>query len=311
MNRGYAGYYKSFYLRSSYEYAYAVYLDHFFITWSYEDQVFRIDGENYKPDFFFYDQSGNLEKIVEIKSRDKNALEKAKERLKSIEQQVQIKTELVSYEELLIIYKNMPVSLNSIITKWIASDKTTIHKAASGELNSHYGLKHSEETKKKIGEHTKSLWNTNSETKKRMIEGLRKSGLSQRGKIKTLRESRYCSLCSHEFIVMKTSARIYCSRECSGKVAIKLATDEYVNKRKIIHSEIKGYINQWTMENKDIVLATPFNKINSTIKPMTDEILRRYNVKDFRVISSAIFGVDQGRKELLKYMKKLCNENVC
>ena len=83
MNRGYAGYYKNFYLRSSYEYAYAVYLDYFSITWSYEDQFFSIDGKNYKPDFFFYDQYGNLEKIVEIKSRDKNALRKGKRTIKN------------------------------------------------------------------------------------------------------------------------------------------------------------------------------------------------------------------------------------
>ena len=83
MNRGYAGFYRSFYLRSSYEYAYAVYLDYFSIPWSYEDQVFNIDGKNYKPDFFFYDQYGNLEKIVEIKSRNKKAKEKAVRSIKN------------------------------------------------------------------------------------------------------------------------------------------------------------------------------------------------------------------------------------
>lgn len=62
MNRGYAGFYKGFYLRSSYEYAYAVYLDQMFIPWSYEDQVFDIEGKSYKPDFFFYDQFGKLKK---------------------------------------------------------------------------------------------------------------------------------------------------------------------------------------------------------------------------------------------------------
>lgn len=82
-------------------------------------------------------------------------------------------------------------------------------------------------------------------------------------------------------------------------------------KRKNIHSEIKKYVIQWSLENKEIVLSTPFNKINSTIKPMTEEILYRFDVKDFRVISRAVFGIDKGRKELLKYMKRLCSENVC
>ncbi|MBD7983176.1 restriction endonuclease [Sporosarcina sp. Sa2YVA2] len=311
MNRGYGGFYKGFYLRSSYEYAYAVYLDHYSIPWSYEDQVFNIDGKSYKPDFFFYNQYGNLEKIVEIKSRNKKAREKALHLLKTIEENHQIKTELISYEELLRHYSSMPMTLNFIINNWITSEKTTINKATKGSLNPHYGLKHSEESKRKIGEHTKKLWNSNTEAKKRMVAGLRNSGLSQKGKMKIPRENRFCSLCTKTFTVIQTSTRIYCSRECSGTVAMKNATNVYVMKRKNIHSEIKKYVIQWSLENKEIVLSTPFNKINSTIKPMTEEILYRFDVKDFRVISRAVFGIDKGRKELLKYMKRLCSENVC
>lgn len=311
MNRGYAGFYKNYYLRSSYEYAYATYLDHFSIPWSYEDRTFKINGRSYKPDFFFYDHYGDLVKLVEIKSRNKLAIERAKERLKIIEEEYQIETELISYEELLSIYQKMPVSLHSVIKKWITSDKTTIHKAAMGPLNGHFGLKHTEESKRRIGEHTKKLWDSDSPAKKRMVEGLRKSGSIQKGKIKTPREIRCCKLCLTEFSVMITSTRIYCSRECSGKVARILATNSYVAKRKSVHNGIKNYIIQWTMENKELVLSTPFNKINTTIKPMTDEIYRQFNVKDFRVISSAVFGIDRGRKELLRFMKHLCNENVC
>lgn len=311
MNRGYAGFYKDFYLRSSYEYAYAVYLDQMFIPWSYEDQVFDIEGKKYKPDFFFYDQFGNLEKIVEIKSRNKKAKEKAIRQLIAIEKQYKIKTELISYEELQVLYKELPFSLHAIITQWTTSEKTTINKAAKGTLNPHYGLKHSDKTKIIIGAHTRKLWSSDSEAKKRMVEGLRQSGLAQKGKTRVPREKRYCNLCLNEYIVMKKSARIYCSRKCSGNIAIKLATDVYVKKRKDIHSEIKKYIIQWTMKNQELVLSTPFNKINTTIKPMTDEIHRHYGIKDMRVISKAVFGTDQGRKELLKFMKKLCSENVC
>ena len=197
------------------------------------------------------------------------------------------------------------MSLNFIINNWITSDKTTINKATKGSLNPHYGLRHSEESKKKIGEHTKKLWNSDSEAKKRMVEGLRNSGLSQKGKIKIPRENRCCSLCSEVFIVMQTSTRIYCSRECSGTAAMKIATDVYVKKREDIHGEIKKYVIQWTIENKEIVLSTPFNKINSTIKPMTDEIFYRFDVKDFRVISKAIFGIDKGRKELIEIYEEV------
>ncbi|WP_301108256.1 restriction endonuclease [Sporosarcina sp.] len=311
MNRGYAGFYKGFYLRSSYEYAYAVYLDQFNILWSFEDQTFEVYGKSYKPDFFFYDKHGKLEKIVEIKSRNQQEIESAKLKLEFIEVQYLVKTELISYVELLKIYENMPMSLNSIITSWIKSDDTTIHKAAIGRLNGHYGLTHSEESKNKIGEHTKKLWRTNSLSKKRMIEGLRKSGLSQKGKIKTEREKRYCLLCANEFIALITSKQIYCSRKCSGQTAISIATDKYVQKRKSVHQDIKRFLIQWTFKNKELVLSTPYNKINTTIRPLTDEIFLQFGVKDMRVISKAVFGEDKGRKELLRFMKKLCSENVC
>lgn len=73
LNRGYAGFYKGHYLRSSYEYAYAKYLDYHSIPWSYEDEVFDLGYKKYKPDFFFYDSKGELIKIVEVKSRNREA----------------------------------------------------------------------------------------------------------------------------------------------------------------------------------------------------------------------------------------------
>ncbi|OLN23339.1 hypothetical protein BTO30_05065 [Domibacillus antri] len=95
MNRGYAGFYKDFYLRSSYEYAYAVYLDHHSIPWSYEDKIYDIGFKKYKPDFFFYDQYGNVEKIVEIKSRDSQAKKDAQHCLKTIENMYNIGQKII------------------------------------------------------------------------------------------------------------------------------------------------------------------------------------------------------------------------
>ncbi|WP_040208053.1 PDDEXK family nuclease [Neobacillus jeddahensis] len=311
MNRGYAGFYKGHYLRSSYEYAYAKYLDYHSIQWGYEDTVFELGYKMYKPDFFFYDQNNILEKIVEIKSRDKEAKDNARQALKTIEYKYNIKCELISYEELLEIYKDLPFSLTSTINEWINSQNTTISKAAYGELNGHYNLKHSETSKKRIGKHTKDLWASDSITKQRMLEGLRKSGLVQKGKLKKPRENRKCVECGQEFIVIKTSPQKFCSQSCAGKVAIKCATETYVEKRYRIHELIKKYIIKWSKENKEIVLSTPFNKIKTTIKPLTSQIQKEFGVKDFRVISKAVFGEDLGRKELLKFMQKVCNEKIC
>lgn len=311
MNRGYAGFYKGFFLRSSYEYAYALYLDYHKICWSYETKSCDIGYKTYKPDFFIFDESGSLLKIVEIKSRDIDAKKNARQALEKIKTLFRIECELVSYEELLEIYKMMPFSLNSVLTQWINSENTTINKSLSGKLNGHYNLKHTPNAKKKIGEHTRRLWNTNNDVKRRMVEGLRKSGLTQKGKIKTPRVRRQCLICNFEFEVLVTSNQKFCSKVCAGKNAIEFATREYVNKRRGIHEEIKQFVIKWSIIHSDIVLSTPFNKVSTTIDDMTTEIERLYGVKDLRVISKAVFGKDQGRKELLLFMKKVCNEKIC
>jgi hypothetical protein len=65
--RGYGGWYNGVYLRSSLEFAYAYYLDHIGVKWLFEKELFHIGSTTYKPDFFLYDDTGNLTKIVEMK----------------------------------------------------------------------------------------------------------------------------------------------------------------------------------------------------------------------------------------------------
>ncbi|EKN69838.1 hypothetical protein BABA_07776 [Neobacillus bataviensis LMG 21833] len=144
-----------------------------------------------------------------------------------------------------------------------------------------------------------------------MLEGLRKSGLAQKGKFKKTRQTRFCIECGQEFIVIETSPQKFCSQTCAGKEAIRIATDIYVEKRKEIHYGIKEYIIQWTNENRELVLATPLNKIKTTINPLLEDIQKLFDVKDIRVISKAVFGEDRGRKELIKFMQKVCNEKIC
>lgn len=311
MNRGYAGFYNGHYLRSSYEYAYAKFLDFHSKQWGYEDQTFDLGYKKYKPDFFFYDDTGRLEKIVEIKSRNKEAKDNALRALSIIRENYNIKCELISYEELLKLYQQLPFTLNSVITEWIQSKSTTVSKSNFGELNSHYGFEHRSETKRKIGEHTKKIWASNSVAKQKMLAGLRKTGQVQKGKIKTPREIRNCLRCNNEFTVLITSNQRFCGTRCSGKHAMKLASEAYVEKRNIIHNDIKEYVINWSLENEILVLTTPLNKIKTMIQPLLDDIHQNFGVKDIRVISKAVFGEDSGRKELIKFMKKVCNEKIC
>lgn len=310
MNRGYAGYYKEHYLRSSYEYAYAKYLDYYSIPWSYEDDIFDIGYKKYKPDFFFYDQYGRLEKIVEIKSRNKDARADAKKALDTIKEKYKIDCELLSYQELLKLYEPLPFSLTSTITEWIKSKDTTINKAFKGELNGHYNIKHNASTKRKIGDHTRKLWSSDSPARQRMFEGLRKSGM-KKGYIKTPREKRKCNNCMGEFNVLVTSSQKYCNRKCSGVVALKNATILYIEKRNSIHQSIKDYIIQWSIDNQEIVSQTPLNKIKTNIAPLVEDIREQFGVKDIRVMTKAVFGENRGRKELIRFMKNVCNEKIC
>jgi len=71
-SRGIQGHYynrtknKFVWLRSTYEYIYAKWLDCHNIEWDVEQQTFQLENTTYRPDFFIYEK-GTLKKIVEIK----------------------------------------------------------------------------------------------------------------------------------------------------------------------------------------------------------------------------------------------------
>lgn len=83
IERGIQGYYynqsmqKYVWLRSSWEYIYAKWLDKNGIKWDVEERSYRLsDGTLYRPDFFIYD--GDCVKIVEVKGYWKNRVYKTK-----------------------------------------------------------------------------------------------------------------------------------------------------------------------------------------------------------------------------------------
>ena len=80
--RGLQGYYynstinKYVWLRSSWEYIYAKWLNAHNIKWDVECKTFNLSKESYRPDFFIYDDNNNLISIVEVKGYWKNRLQK-------------------------------------------------------------------------------------------------------------------------------------------------------------------------------------------------------------------------------------------
>jgi len=72
--RGVQGYYfnkakhKKVWLRSSYEYIFAKWLDLTLHNWDVECSTFILpNNERYKPDFFIFDENNSLKKIIEVK----------------------------------------------------------------------------------------------------------------------------------------------------------------------------------------------------------------------------------------------------
>lgn len=189
---------------------------------------------------------------------------------------------------------------------WIRNYNTMYPKGYNLTSGGEIGKEYTSVTKSRIGEKTKERWN-DPEIARRMKEGLRKTGLSQKGKIKTPRETRKCILCNEEFVEMITSPKVYCNIQCSGKVAIERATEVYVEKRNNIHTEIKEDIEGWALENKQLITDAKFNKIKPTLQPILEVIEDRYDVKDIRVISKAVCETES-RKDLLKHLKEIVKD---
>lgn len=98
-------------------------LEYYSIPWRYEEKTYDLGYKIYKPDFFIYNPNGDLEKIVEIKSRNKEAKDKALKSITLIKPIYKIHCDLISYEELLDIYRDLPFSLNSTIQSGLTMKK--------------------------------------------------------------------------------------------------------------------------------------------------------------------------------------------
>lgn len=106
---------KYVWLRSSWEYGYAKYLDENKIEWDVEVHSYLLsDGRYYRPDFFIYNNN-NLLKIIEIKSKWNNgSLERIDKFKMFCSEYSQITSELITEELFGLINKKQ----GSVITEW-------------------------------------------------------------------------------------------------------------------------------------------------------------------------------------------------
>lgn len=124
LSKGVTGWYKTkngneIYLRSSWEYIFAKWLDSKNMSWIYEGKQYKLsNGEGYRPDFSLLNPDGSLDRIIEIKGFFKNRLYKV-DLMKN--DYPDIKISVISnvshftknYKEDLIAWKQMQLSRNA------------------------------------------------------------------------------------------------------------------------------------------------------------------------------------------------------
>lgn len=315
---GYAGFYNGTYLRSSYEFAYAYFLDKKGISWSYEEKSYELDDRIYKPDFFVY-ENNKLDHIVEIKPQRKYevALTCKNKMLEKFGLEVIIITE----KELTSIYKNeMPISFNKAKNMWIEEYETKTDSDQRGEKNPMYGVKHSAKTKKLISEKSKFRM-SKQEYRDKVSKALKSFYANEENKshLKKPRAKRIklvCKLCGNEFVITEkqSETRSFCSIRCAGRSNIVHTREVNEEKIKNRMGEIKKLLLDWAYDNKQEILDCKFNKIKGLMSEFYDEVYKKTGVKDQRTISKAVFGeyIPNARKETLKFLKEyLSKENVC
>jgi len=138
----YQGYYNENFLRSSFEYIYAVCIEKMGYNYKVEERCFNLkNGHTYRPDFFLYDENGVLIKIVEIKSTNKDRLIEAKVKIKLVEDIYGITIELYSKLELKKICLENGFKFNDLVEKWKVLSKGC--HVSTGESHFMYGDKSS------------------------------------------------------------------------------------------------------------------------------------------------------------------------
>lgn len=178
------------------------------------------------------------------------------------------------------------------------------------------GGRKSDKTKKKIGETTKIKWE-NPYIAQKMLEGLRKGNETQKNKPKKIKSFK-CAYCGKEITVSSWEAnkRLYCSNQCvaddkkwkNGVEAARKKVHDNNMKRK---NEIKNEIEKWVINNKEIVLNCPKNKIRATLSDLIDLINNKYGLKDIRSLYDCFDNVKNMKSFLIELQKIIPEENIC
>ena len=217
----YQGFYKNYYLRSSYEYVYLKVLEKLNINFKMEMITYTFkDGSSYTPDFFILNNNGDISKIVEIKAEDKEYYAEGLEINKKMQEEYGIIIEMLSLPELRKICRNNGLSFDVLSKEWKEHPNSSKMKDNNGVRNPMYGKKHSLESKIKNGNKTRERFQNNPEFKKLHSEKVKEAMLKvDKNKLKFENRSKnveiVCALCGKKSKVY-TSQTICCD-ECRSK----------------------------------------------------------------------------------------------
>lgn len=313
-NRGYIGYHTTWdgikvFLRSKAEFIYARVLDHEKIPYKLECVIYKIDGKNYKPDFFIFDSNyERILKITEIKGLDdkKTALDyisKFKEYFTSIGIEYDA---IWKYQAIVTKYNLKPE-----IDEWVERSIQAYDfiSDSRGENNPMYGMKHSTYTKNLISQKCKER-NTDPEYRQRNSDSIRaffnsdagiiqKTHISERQKllhsIKNPIIEKQCMHCGNVFN-QKLKGNGFCNFKCLRTWKYKNIPDYGKHKhaqgdsyKKQIITYSKKIIDYYSidlctyLENLD--MYTRNAKVDNIIpkyKGITIHTLKRYNLENIK-----------------------------
>lgn len=80
--------------KNTWEYGAAVYIDTQGWIWVYEQAPIHLNGETYLPDFFIWDNEGDLVKVIEVKGRYEESIKEKMQRFKAYFESCGIEWEL-------------------------------------------------------------------------------------------------------------------------------------------------------------------------------------------------------------------------
>lgn len=312
-SRGYSGWVEidgdRFYCRSSVEF---IYIHHLLSIYSKQDgysikmenMIFEYKNEKYKPDFVIYNNN-ILVKIIETKS-DKNQIKREnKENKYEIFKDYFSKIK-IDFE---ICYKDPKILTNEIDKKLEIWKKETSSASMNGENNPMFGMKHSDESKRKIGlktmercESPKYLDFLKSKMKKsddqrencRISAIRRREGEKIKNDIDRLEKygqivSKMCVICGSIFTDREKNTKETCKNSCTFKLRysrgeIKIGGDGFKSfKTRIIKylHPFKDVINKMNTSDFDLfvvslkksgIIPTTFGISSNTIAKYFDSL---------------------------------------